>query len=248
MKKRFFSLICVLTAFIMTGCSSIDVGDFNLTENEEEAIVGYAADLLLKYDANYQNNIVDTSQQRELQARVAAIKELNAQAREQEEQEGSDKSSNKGSEDKKEIKVPGAPEGEQNLAAAFEQKDFEIEYKGYEACTSYSNGEMFALDASKGKQLLVLHFDIVNKSTEEKQCSIISQNPMFRIIVNEAEKKSALTTILLNDLATVDETLEAGAHYDAVTVFETEPGYEEGIEKLSLEVKYNSGESVIPLK
>lgn len=247
MKKVILALMCILMSASLTGCA-VDVGDFDLTESEEEAIVGYAADLLLKYDVNYQNNIVDTSKQRELRARVAAIKELNAKARE----EGSDSetSSNTNSKDSgnKEVKELGAASGEQNLSVALAQNDFNIEYKGVESCTSYSSGEMFSLDASAGKELLVLHFDIANTAAEEKQCNIINQNPMFSLVVNNSERKKALTTILLNDLATVDETIAPGEHYDSVVVFETEPGYADGIEKMSLQAKYNGGESVILLK
>ncbi len=234
--------------FITSGCAEA-VGDFNLTQSEEEQIAGYCADMLLKYDKDHQSNVVDTSMARELQARVDAIKEMNAKKPEKEDTpSGNSSHKSKNSE----AKDPYALSSEQNLAAVYGQEGFEVKYKGYEVCDAYphdgSSSNFFAMEATMGKQLIVFHFDITNTTGESKECDFISQDAFYRVVVNDSERKNALTTILLNDLATVDETIAGGATMDAVVVLETDPGYENELSNLKLLAKYNGGEAVIGME
>jgi len=236
---------------LLAGC--VDVGDFELTKNEEETIAGYCADILLKYDTNHQSKIVDTSLQRELNARVEAIKELNAQMEALGVDPEEEKDSSSGKEDKSsgEKKERYAASGEQNLAAALGQEGFGVSYTGYEVCDAYPHngegGNFFAMEATPGKELVVLHFDINNVSGEDKKCDFLSSGVFYRVVVNGSERKNALSTILLNDMATVDEDIPAGGRMDAVVVLETEKGYADTINSLTLLAKYGESESVIPL-
>jgi len=250
LKRLFLFVVIMLSAFTCCGCA-IDVGDFDLTESEEEQIVSYSTDILLKHDVNYQNNIVDTSRARELKARVEAIKELNKKAAE-EEAETSEKDS-KGKDSDAEGKAAVSlsdPVGEQDIAKALVQDGFEINYKGYEVTDRYSmNGsddDFFALSASAGKELIVLHFDIANVSGEDKQCDLFSHYPIYKVIINGNEKKNALTTFLMNDMSNIDESVAAGTSIDGVVLLETEVGYENNISNVALEVNSNDGNSVIP--
>lgn len=239
----------MLAAFACCGCA-IDVGDFNLTENEEEQIVSYSTDILLKHDVNYQNNIVDTSRARELKARVEAIKELNKKAAEEEANAPED-SEGKGSDSEGKAKESlSEPVGEQDIAKALVQDGLTISYSGYEVTDRYSkdgsDDDFFALSASEGKQLIVFHFDIANVSEEDKQCDLFSHYPIYKVIVNGNEKKAALTTFLMNDMSNIDETVAAGESMDGVVLLETEVGYENSISNVALEVNSNDGTSVIP--
>lgn len=252
MKRKLLVLsLALILAFSCTGCA--ESAQLNLTKEEEQQIASYSADLLLKYDRNHQSNIVDTSYQRELEARIEAQKEA---AREELENPSDDSDTADTSKDNGSTGGSGSsmlypPEGEQNLAAALGQPDFNISYTGYEVCQSYpdDDSEVFAMDATAGKQLLVFHFDIENITSEDRECVLIDKDAFYRIIVNDSERLNALTTILMNDLATVDEAIVAGGHYDSVVVLETEPGYEQQIESLSLLAKYGEdSQSVIPLQ
>ncbi len=248
-KKYIMLSTVLLLTFLTAGCGQA-VGDFDLTQSEEEQVVGYCADILLKYDKDHQSNVVDTSLARELAARVDAIKEMNAKMEEQKPDTPSGNSSKK-SKDKVAVD-PYALSGEQNLAAVYGQDGFDVKYTGYEVCDAYphdgNSSDYFALEATMGKQLIVFHFDITNTSSESRECNFLSQDAFYRVVVNDSDRKNALTTILLNDLATVDETIDAGASMDAVVVLETEPGYEEGISSLKLLAKYSGGDAVIGMQ
>lgn len=249
MKRIIMILLLTLVTIGVTGC--VDVGQFDLTEDEQNQISGYIADVLLKYDGNHMSNVVDTAQKRELYARVEAVKEMRQAA--EAEKASDSKKDKKGDGDSKDTgKGAYSPSGTQNLAEAMGQSGFNVKYKGYEVCSSYPNdgsvSSFFSMDATIGKQLLVFHFDIENTTAEDKQCTFLSSDPFYRIIINNGERKNALTTLLENDLATVDTLIAGGGHYDAVVVLETEPGYESSISSLSLLAKYSGGESVIPLE
>lgn len=56
MKKRTMGIIMVIfSAIILTGCAST----IDLTDEQNEAIAEYAAELLLKYDSNYSSKYKD---------------------------------------------------------------------------------------------------------------------------------------------------------------------------------------------
>lgn len=248
--KKYMAVSAVLAVmFLVSGCAEA-VGDFNLTQSEEEQIAGYCADMLLKYDKAHQSSIVDTTMARELAARVDAIKELNAKQQPEKEDSPSSNSSHKSKD--KGSKDPYALSSEQNLAALYGQEGFDVKYTGYEVCDAYphdgSSSNFFAMEATMGKQLIVFHFDITNTSAESRECDFISKDAFYRVVVNDSDRKNALTTILLNDLATVDETIAGGSSMDAVVVLETDPGYENDISSLKLLAKYNGGEAVIGLQ
>jgi len=249
--KKFFSIFfIIIIAVSMFGCGDPEL---NLTEEEEQKIVGYAADVMLKYDSDHGSRLVDTSAARELDARVEALKELNAQLAEQEAAEQENESSENASDGNgtKEPSQKYPPEGEQDIAAALGLDGFSVSYRGYEVCRSYpydgSSEEFFAMDATAGKQLVVFHFDVANMSDAEAQCDILDSYPIFRIIVNDNDRVNALTTMLENDLSTVDDVFSPGEVRDTVVVLETAPGFESGIDSLSLLMKYNGNQSVIPL-
>ena len=252
MKKQIIFYAAVLaSSFLLSGCSEV-AGDFTLTQDEEQKVVGYCADVLLKYDKNHQSDVVDTSLARELEARVDVIKELHRQQMEQEgttESEKSD-SGNKSSSGGENSELYAA-KGEQNLAAALGQEGFEVTYKNFEVCTGYphdgSAGDYFTLEATPGKQLMVFHFDITNTTGEDRECNFMTSGVFYRMIVNGSERKNALTTLLLNDMSTLDEVIGAGQSVDGVVVLETDKNYEKIISSLTLLAKYGTEESVIPL-
>lgn len=252
MKKYVATLtIGLAMAMLLTGCG---VAQVNLTESEEQQIVSYASDLLIKYDKNHMSNLVDTSHQRELDARVEALKAQKAQMAEESRDNQdieSDSDANDGQDSSGGSALNYPAEGEQDVAKALGNDDFSVSYEGYELCQSYpydgSEGDYFAMDATAGRQLMVFHFAVHNDTLDDKHCDFLTKDPIIRIIVNDNERLNALTTLLQNDLATVDETIAAGDVYDAVVVLETDPGYESQIDSMSLLIKVGDTQNVIPL-
>lgn len=242
-KKTKFLIVCLLGTVLLSGCAFSP--ELMLTEEEQQLITNYSANLLLKYSEGYRKTLVDTAAKRELQAAVAVL-----QAQKQQEEENPTESSADAETGGEES--PYAPSGEQNLAAALSQSGIEIIYEGFDVCKSYPDKDeaedAFLLNATEGKDLVVFHFRVNNISGEDVETGILGQEPMFRIIVNGEERKNVLKTLLLNDLATLGDVIPAGESRDEVLVMEVPEEYVQTIESTSLLVKVNGQESIIPLQ
>lgn len=243
MKKAKFLAVCLIGMTACTGCSFSP--ELNLTAEQEQQIVNYSAGLLLKYSEGYQQTLVDTTEKRELQAKVEALK---AQQQAQKENGKSSASGESGAL----AASPYEQKGEQDLAAALSQSGIEIAYSGYEVAKSYSPQEelkeSLALDATNGRNLFVFHFQVSNVTENDAECNILEQEPIFRIIVNGEDRKNAFRTLLPNDLTTLKETIPAQESVDAVLIMEADEGYEQEIQTISLLLKAGENESVIPLQ
>lgn len=232
-------LLAFMGMMIVSGCSY--VATINLTDQEQQQVVGYATDLLLKYDSNHQN-LVDTSEARLLMAKVEAYKAAEAQ-----EADNQDKSAKTGVSENAQV----VAEGTQDIAEALGLNGFEIKYDSFEMTDSYPKGEdansYFSMSATPGNHLMVIHFKVKNVTDEDLQCNTLSVNPTFRILLNETDRKNALTTLLLNDLSTLDEMITANGELDAVVVLEVPMEYGE-INQMHFIIKNGENQSTIPLK
>lgn len=249
--KRFYIFLSLFILILsLTGCGLVT--QVNLTESEEERIVEYASQVVLKHDKNYKGGLVDTQYTRELDARVEALKEMERNLKEEEAaaNEAEDGEPDETAQDDA-VVSKYSPRGEQDIAKALSQDGFSISFTGFEKCSQYpydgSEGGYFSMDAAPGMELVVFHFRISNVSEEERECNILNRDAFFRIIVNGTECKNALTTLLANDLATVDENLIPEEYYDAVVVLEAQPGYADSITEASLLIKGQDEDSIIPI-
>ena len=225
----------------LSGCGQI--AQINLTEEEQRQVADYAASVLTKYDKNHATRLVDTSKTRELEARVEAMKKINALQEETKVSAADGSSSTEG----QPAPSIGDAQGEQDLAAIFGMPGFSVSYRSCEVTESYGSTDSMVLDADSGKQLMVFHFDITNNNGEAAEFNALDLYPSFRIIVNGSNTINALSTILDSDLASVDYEMEAGEVRDAVVIISTAPDFEKSISSVSLMVKYGDQTSVIPL-
>lgn len=128
------------------------------------------------------------------------------------------------------------------LAEALLLEETDITYVGYEITKSYpheSENIYFAMDATSGNELVVLKFDISNTSQNDKMYDILSKGVYFKIIVN-GETKTALTTMLLNDLANYQGTIAAGEKEQLVIIGEIPEEKAQNISELALSMKTQS--------
>lgn len=236
------TMLC--STLVLTGCSVTP--QLHLTDEEEQKIVGYTADLLLKYNKNSSKDLVDTADARELAAKVEALKaRRQAEDKESENKNESGNGTANGASDNGEA-------GTQNIAEALGIPGFEVSYTGYEVCQTYPNDgttdEFFNMAATMGKELLVFHFDVRNISDAEVSCNILENDPILRILVNGTDRKNVLTTLLLDNLATINETVPAGETISGVAILEVPEGYEADISSLSFIIKRGEEQSIIPLQ
>lgn len=242
-KKRIVcgALMCAM-ALGMTACGN-EIPD--LTEDESQRVGEYAAVTLLKYDANNRSRLVDPAiviAKLEKEAAKEARRQENAQTEEQ--PAGSTAS---------EIEAPTAQE---DITTSLEDffglaEGMTLTYRDYQIADSYpedgSTDDFFALDASAGKKLLVLNFELTNGTDQEENIDFLSAASRYIITVNDSTRGNALTTMLPNDMSTYAETMAPGETQGLVLLLEVNEDVANAIQNISLHLKNASNEYTIQL-
>lgn len=213
MKKIGIGIVC-MAALLMTGCGVVLP---DMTDEEINTIGEYAAITLLKYDVNARSRLVDASVLEELQntpePELPSVPEQEPETKPE-------------PEPATEVPVVDNSVVGEMTAESLESflelpEGVNLSFAEYEVCQSYQEDDQyFSLDASEGKKLLVLHFTLRNASGSDQSINLLAKKNQYRITVNGSSTRTALTTMLTNDLATYKGTLGNGASEDVVLLIE----------------------------
>ena len=147
--------------------------------------------------------------------------------------------------------VFSAEQAEAEIQADAEQilglQDVSLTYSGYEVDEFYpKNGNeiYFVMNATPGNNLLVVKFTLRNLLNEEQDIQIQPGTVRVKISMN-GEEENALTTMLLNDLATYQGTLGPNEETELVVVGEYPVEDLQSIDSLSVKLKNESCEVVL---
>ena len=241
--RRLSVLLCSIGLTIaITGCGQTVP---ELTEEETEIITEYAVNLLLKYDKNYNDHLVELPTYEEPVMEPEFEEEI-APEEEQQEEEW----------DEPVPEVVDLTEEIEPQASSIEEfygiPDFTFQYAGYDLVSQYpdmsenSADAFFAMDATAGTQLLIVKFQVTNQSGVESVLDTFQYGVKVRIAVNDEVSKNALSTMLLNDLQSYRGTLEAYGQTELVAVIEVPVGTSVG--NLSLVLKGDSDNATLTLQ
>ena len=243
----------MLLSLNLSGCGL--AASTGLSENEEELVAEYAAGVLMRYIADKKGGLgnprptpapIVVPPADEMEAPVDTEDITSSDDTFDDELPDTDSAA-----DMPEDMAGGIAVPDKGLAETLELEGFEVEYTGYEVADIYPPTEegvlAFSMQAEEGKQLLVLHFDVTNTSSEDKLCDVLNKNVKFRITVNGGSRINEQMTILLNDLKSYSDTVPAGQKVDTVLVFEVAPSVTEQISSLSLIMVGMGGESTFNL-
>lgn len=228
---------------LLTGCGSVIP---KMTEAEEQAVGEYAALVLLKYDANHRSRLVD----------LALIEEAEKEES-REEQQPAETPTPEIKEDTSSVPVIDATKEEQSSVSSISQffrlpEGVTVQYKDWNITDSYpDDGQtdgFFSLDASEGKKLLVLQFEMTNNSGAEQSIDILDQEPVCRITVNDSYTRTALMTMLTNDLSTYIGSVGAGETQEMVLLIEIDQETAFAVNTISLALKNNTDTFTMPLQ
>ena len=256
MKKGWIiGLPLIMTGIWLTGCGNAIP---EMTMEQQELVVEFAASELLKYDVNYQSKLTahEPEQQHE--------EEQGEQPKEpliEEETLPEEIIVNTDVQNTESVGVPasdvtivdntGTVEA-QNISIAdfLDLTGVEISYAGYETVDTYPEGEAkeayFFMSATEGNKLLVLQFSALNVSGEELSIDLAKSQTRYKIILNGTEK-NALTTMLLNDMAYYQGTLAANESIELVLLCEIQDDQTEFIDTLQLKMKSVDDSATISL-
>ena len=209
--RKIKTTACVLlAALLLGGCGEQPI---ELTEQEEQTIVDYAAHVVSKYNIKQQDGIVRLSKSEETTETADTEAVEQPDSTEQMSSEGGD--------------ATGTPE---NAAS-----DNSVEF-----ATVYQQNSSYMVEPDAGNKYLVLHFHLENAGTEAVACDMLSRKVSFRVTLNDSVEAVAQVTILLNDFGTYQGTIEAGSGTDTVLLFEVPESTPEDLSKISLEVVENT--------
>lgn len=240
MRKKITGIVMfIFIAAFATGCGNKIP---EMTEQQQELIVEYAAGTVLKYDKNYESKLVELTLEENVESEPAKEEEISASENEEVVNESED------------VTVIDNTEAVTTVASIEEFLQIDsvaITYTGYETYDMYpENNEsselFFFMNATQGNKLLVLKFNIENFSGAEKEVNIAQSNVRFKVVVDGVEK-NALMTMLLNDLAYYNGVLAAGESTELVLICEVPVEQSENISSLALVLKNVDNEATISL-
>lgn len=243
MKKGWIiGLPLIMTGIWLTGCGNAIP---EMTMEQQELVVEFAASELLKYDVNYQSKL--TAPEPEQQPE----EEQGEQPKEPLIEEETLPEEIIADTDVTIVDNTGTVEA-QNISIAdfLDLTGVEISYAGYETVDTYPEGEAneayFFMSATEGNKLLVLRFSALNVSGEELSIDLAKSQTRYKIILNGTEK-NALTTMLLNDMAYYQGTLAANESIELVLLCEIQDDQTEFIDTLQLKMKSVDDSATISL-
>ena len=232
--------------FLSVGCTSAIP---ELSEDEQAMVTQYMADMLLKYDSNYQSALLEEDElaialEEQRAKEEAARLEAEEQQRLEQEKIEAAKPDN--------IEVEETPKyaavGE--MAVASDLDGVEFEYLGYELKSQYPDAEegelVFAMTPTEGNELLVIRFYMANISGSDYEVDTIRTGTSYAVKINDGSYAPALTTLIENDLSTlgVDMPMETGM--EVVLISEVPAGTQ--VNSIILYVRAQDGNLEIQLQ
>lgn len=210
--KRALFLIVIVIILTLTGCDSF----VEVTPEQHAQIVEYSAALLLKYDRFYESNLVPIA----LPTPKPEIIEViipEPEAAEEVEETASSAGSNR-----PEIIDNTVPK---DLTAVFDIDGLEFHYAGFLVADRYPEavpGEVYLfVDSSPGHNLLVLKFQVINRSSSDIYLDMNEYSLRTRIGYNGENISGSLFTMLLDDFSFFKDVIPAGETVELSSISET---------------------------
>lgn len=236
-KKYVLCGVITMLLFSLTGC----VEAYELSEADQTKVANYAAHVVAKYNRRQEKGLEPITQ-----ADIDKSLEKEEKKKQQEDSQDAQNSSNANSSEGSSVQNENAEAV--TLAQALQMETgLDAAFVNYDITEKFVQEDYFLLNATAGKQYLVLHVDLT-AGAEAVACDMYAKDLSYQIVINGDKKVVAQTSILLNDLGTYQGTIEAGGKASCVLLFETEAENLQNIEHLQLYVTSSAGKSVVNLK
>lgn len=213
MKKIISYLLISISCLFLCGCSSYP----DLTTEEQELVAEYAAGVLLKHSEASGNRLVDVED-------TDVIEESEVLPEEKEEEIPEEPVVEPPKDDTPVIDNTEiiTEECTYPINSALGVDVLSVQSNGYEIRDSYADesSAFFALDAAEGCKLLVMKYIVTNNTDSAVEMNMLSQDTSYKVALDGAKYKFALSTMLLDDLSTYVGTLAAGESVELVLISE----------------------------
>ncbi|MFT4143650.1 MAG: hypothetical protein QM644_04285 [Mobilitalea sp.] len=196
-------LFVMLLSISLTGC----IQEYSVKEGREDSVAEYMANILLRSDYNYKQELILPEDDTEWIVTDGAVinnEEQDSHSADEEEP------ANSSQEDSSLTQVVGV-------------NGFSVQYKSYKLVDSYpENAENadFSLSPRQGYQLLVATFSIKNTLKETENINLIKSGITYKLDVNTGTVYKPLLTLLKNDLQYIDLDIGSGKSKSVLLIFE----------------------------
>lgn len=212
---------------LLSGCGNAIP---ELTDIQKDMVTEYAVGTVLKYSANYDDKII--CREIESAEESEGVEEIEQEQQESLLEEKDMVDVSVGDEDEMEV-APSVSVNEvsviQSIASFLAVDNFVVEYAGSEICDTYTGADddvlAFELKASEGTKLLVLKYSVTNATNQKQKFDLLSQNLKAKISV-AGNNRSALLTMLENDLLHADTIIGADETHTFVILTEVKSNVE----------------------
>lgn len=236
--NRIWMMVTLLAVvFILGGCMNIP----DLTEKESDFVAEYSAGVLLRHSDQYERRLIRSGCGEESQtAQPSAVPSETAQpavpevtpAPEAPEtpaaEPGTEGADSQDTSTGESDAASGQSVEEDNtekvsLNDLFHIKGLDFSYKSYQFCDKYPKGGdgIIPITAGKDETLLVVHFQIHNKSGAKKKVSLgrRANNISYKLKVDGSEYEPGISILKNTGLNYLNTTLRKGGKEDAVLVY-----------------------------
>lgn len=227
LKKRLLLALAVVSMFGLTGCAN----SIRLTEKENGIIAEYLAGVLLSQQKSYEQALIEPSPTPTPEPTKAPEPTKKPTQTSGSGNSWNDYSSN--------------IQANADFTEVIGMKNISIEYTGYDMVNSFSD-EYFSLDASKGKQLLVMKFDVKNALKKPVKLQLADANIQYQLDIDAGTMVKPQLTFMLNDLRYID--LEIGSKETKETILIFEVPKKQEIKAANLIISKENQTAIVKLK
>lgn len=258
MGKRILSL-CIGAFFLscLVGCSEV----YDLTDEETRLIAEYSADLLLKYDVSFEDRIsegeykIEKKEENgeavttEVSEEVITTEEVSSEEETVEDDKG--QNLNDMMDVTSDMTDNESVGREGDIAKLAGISDVSITYKDYLVTNQYpatdEDGKFIYLEASQGYELLVVRFCVKSNVEESVDVSLMDKGIDYKLVCNGKKAAKPMLTILMDDLGTLETTVNPLEEQEAVLIFQISDSIKDQLNNIELYINYNGADNVIDL-
>lgn len=258
-KRRLLAGLIACGIFVTTGCGQV----IDLTDEENHLIAEYAAELLLKYDRNYDTRynpdeledttetMTDTDATTEATTEVVSTTEA-ATTEQDAPADGQTTQAQPVTDEAVKEDIGATVDSDFDIAAFVGESRISVRYAYYMVVDSYpsydQDGMYIEVQAPEGYKLLVLKFEVENKTNEEQAVDLYNKDVNYNIVVDNSRTTKQMLTILADDLYTYDKTIQASSREEAVLLYTVSDSVANKWTDLKLQIKYGGTSAVLQLE
>lgn len=221
-KKRYLFIGIVAMSLALSGCGN---AMYELTAEEEELIVQYAAYVVAKHNI----------QQKDGASSVYIDEETLLSDTETEEEGTSTEETTIDGETPGEGEGTVSEDGVTLAAVIGHESDLSVSYEGSYVADNYVEGGAYSVDAASGKTFYVMKFKVTNVTNQVVSVNNASINPIFKLISGDVSVKSEVT-FLTTDFSTYQGEIGAGESIETILLFEVSDASAETITAPTLSI------------